>query len=163
MSAISTTLRPATELSGAKFSTATLTTEETTVTKAAGVSDDVTTPGAYITDSHKTVPVPTTSNWVEAKRVTLPISATITGTTSPRTSSVVTQQMVVIETTTTGVSSSEGEVREKNTSKENTASQNPSVARKKQRFSDRTRNRRIQELLAEKRRQDLLLRRVGKK
>ncbi|KAJ8276310.1 hypothetical protein COCON_G00080620 [Conger conger] len=143
----------------------------TTVTKAAGISDDVTTPSASITDGHMTAPFPTTSTWVEAKHITPPTSAAITGTTSPRTSSFVTQQTVVIETTTTAVSSSEGEVKEKNsvnrsyktTSTDNKVSQNHSIARKKQRFPERTRNRRIQELLAEKRRQDLLLRRVGKK
>ncbi|KAJ8348261.1 hypothetical protein SKAU_G00268500 [Synaphobranchus kaupii] len=158
-------------LSDATFTTATLNTEETPVTQTAGIRDDVSMAGASIAGGHNAIPVPTTSTWVEVKRISLPASGVTTGNTSPRTSSLVTQHMVVMETTTTSFSSSKGEAREKNsinrlykiTRVGNRVAQNHVIARKRHQFSERTRNRRIQELLAEKRRQDLILRRTGKK
>ncbi|KAG5844207.1 hypothetical protein ANANG_G00159780 [Anguilla anguilla] len=152
------------------MTTTAMTTKETSVTKAAGISDGVTVPGASFTGDHKAVLIPTTSAWVEVKHESQSTSAVTTGNTSPTTSPVVTKQMLVMETTAaSSVPSSKGEVGEKNsingpykiTLVDKKVSQNQLTARKRQRSGERTRNRRIQELLAEKQRRDLLLRGMG--
>ncbi|KAG7484569.1 hypothetical protein MATL_G00050720 [Megalops atlanticus] len=180
-----TTLSPTTTSAETTVPSIPITTEDTTVPSSritaditpspAFINNDVTMPSTTIGHSNNVIPTSTTSTWAKVEHMTprtpSPPRAQTTKDKRPRISTVTSLKKVVTQTTTTSGSPKRKEgPREKNsldvpyviTRMENKISQNHFTPRKKHPL-ERTRNKRIQELLAEKRRQNLLLRRVKMK